>query len=188
MGLPRCFCEHIPRIDLATRVIVIAFKRELLAPSNTGRLATLALSNSCLLARGDQDRPYDLDDHLLPGRPSIVLFPAEGAAEMSTASLSLFEKPLNLIVPDGNWRQTSKMIRRDPGMADLPRMTLPVGAPSAYRIRTERKTEGLATIEAIARALGIIDGAAVQTALEQLLEIKVTRTLASRGIHASGSL
>lgn len=181
MGLPRCFCDQIPQINLTTRVIVIAFKREIFAPSNTGRLATLALSNSVLLARGDQDRPYDLTDHLLPNRPSIVLFPADGAEQLSADSLIPFEKPLNLIVPDGNWRQTSKMIRRDPCMALLPRMTLPLGSPSAYKIRTERKTAGLATIEAIARALGIIEGCAVQVALERLLAVKVNLTLSSRG-------
>lgn len=162
-------------------MVVIAYKRELLAPSNTGRLATLALSNSVLLAHGDHDQPYDLREHLLPEHPSIVLFPAKGAEVFSPASLSLLKKPFNLVVPDGNWRQTSKMIRRDPTMAALPRMTLPVGLPSAYRIRTERKPEGLATIEAIARALGYIEGSAVQAALEQLLAVKVTRTLQSRG-------
>jgi DTW domain-containing protein YfiP len=91
-------------------------------------------------------------------------------------------RPLNLVVPDGNWRQTGKMIRRDGDMAQIPRVTLPVGNPSAYRIRTERRQEGLATIEAIARALGIIESPEVQAALEDLLAVKVSRTLASRGV------
>jgi DTW domain-containing protein YfiP len=85
-------------------------------------------------------------------------------------------------VPDGNWRQTSKMRRRDPIMADLPCVRLPPGPPSAYRVRKETKAEGLATIEAIARTLGILEGPTVQKALEDLLDLMVTRTLASRGI------
>lgn len=182
MGVVRCFCDHIPTISLATRVIVIAYKREILAPSNTGRLATLALSNSVLLARGDQNQPYRLTEHLLPGCPSLVLFPSEEAEPLSEALLDHMTRPFNLVVPDGNWRQTAKMIRRDSDMAQIPRVTLPLGNPSDYRIRTERKPEGLATIEAIARALGIIEGSEVQVALEDLLEVKVSRTLASRGV------
>lgn len=182
MGVVRCFCDQIPTLSLATRVIVVAYKREIHAPSNTGRLATLALSNSVLLARGDQYQPYRLTEYLLPGSPSLVLFPSEEAEPLSEARLDQMTRPFNLVVPDGNWRQTAKMIRRDSDMAQLPRVTLPMGNPSAYRIRTERKQEGLATIEAIARALGIIEGTEVQVALENLLAVKVSRTLASRGV------
>lgn len=182
IGVVRCFCDQIPTISLATRVIVIAYKREILAPSNTGRLATLALSNSVLLARGDHNQPYRLTDHLLQGSPSLVLFPSEEAEPLSVTRLDQMTRPINLVVPDGNWRQTSKMIRRDSDMAEIPRVTLPMGNPTAYKIRTERKQDGLATIEAIARALGMIEGKEVQEALESLLAVKVSRTLASRGV------
>jgi DTW domain-containing protein YfiP len=74
-------------------------------------------------------------------------------------------------------------------MVDLPTVRLAPGAPSAYRVRKETKSEGLATIEAIARALGVIegvgestgsDGPTIQHALEDLMRIMVERTMASR--------
>jgi hypothetical protein len=48
-------------------------------------------------------------------------------------------------------------------------------------VRKETKSEGLATIEAIARALGIIENPDIQSQLEVLLRVMVDRVLASRG-------
>lgn len=183
MRLENCLCAVIPRLDLATRLIVVMSKRELITPTNTGRLAAQALANSVLLSSGDQSRSFDLLDHLLPDRPSLVLYPSEGAAVLDAAYARTLAGPVNLIVPDGNWRQTSKMRRRVPHMIDFPVVKVAVGRESLYKVRKESKAEGLATIEAIARALGVLEGEAVQKALEELLDLMVSRTLASRGLH-----
>lgn len=175
-----CICPLIPNLDLASRLVVVMNKREIKTPTNTGRLATQALSNSVLLVTGDQDKPFVLNDHLLPNRPSLVLYPSEDAAILDESFR--LDGPVNLIVPDGNWRQTSKMRRRIPGMNEFPCVKVPLGKLTSYRVRKETKAEGLATIEAIARAMGILEGPAVQSALEEIFDIMVTRTLASRGI------
>jgi DTW domain-containing protein YfiP len=144
----------------------------------------MALSQSSILIHGDEAKPYDLSEHLLPGRPSVLLYPSDDAIVLS----SEFAKslgPINLVVPDGNWRQTSKMRRRNQLMAEMPTIRLPPGAPSMYRVRRESKAEGLATIEAIARTLGYFEGAAVQVELEKILENMVERTMRSRGTPLS---
>lgn len=182
MRLELCLCSSIPRIDLASRLIVIGTKRELITPTNTGRLATQALSNSVLLTTGDQDRPFDIRDHLMPNCKSIVLYPSEEADILDDKYRLRLEGPVNLIVPDGNWRQTSKMRRRIPHLIDMPVVKVPLGELTQYRVRKESKAEGLATIEAIARALGALEGAHVQKALEDLMDVMVSRTMASRGI------
>jgi DTW domain-containing protein YfiP len=183
-----CLCALIPRLELATRVIVIATKREIIVPTNTGRLAAQALTNSAILVRGVQDAPIDLQGSLLPGRPSLLpgrpsllLYPAAEAEELTADFLNRHPGPHNLIVPDGNWRQTTKMRRRDPFLATLPMVKLPPGPPSTYRVRKETKAEGLATLEAIARALGVMEGAEVQKSLELIMQAMVLRVLQSRG-------
>ena len=66
-------------------------------------------------------------------------------------------------------------------------MTLPVmpSKPSAYRLRAEFHAHGLATIEAIARALRILEGPEAGPRIEAALELPfrsmVERTLWSRG-------
>jgi DTW domain-containing protein YfiP len=88
---------------------------------------------------------------------------------------------VTLVVPDGNWRQASKVYKRVPGLRGVPCVTLPKGPPSRYRLRAEAHPKGLSTLEAIARALGILEGAHVQRELERVLTVMVERTLWARG-------
>lgn len=181
MRRENCLCAEIPVIALATKIVLVVSKREIIVPTNTGRLACQALKNSAVLIRGDLDRPYDLNEHLQSGE-NLVLYPSDDAQILTSELVATFKRPLTLVVPDGNWRQTYKMRKRDPVMARLIPVKVSLGRPSEYRVRNESKAEGLATIEAIARALGVLEHADVQTQLETLMGIMVTRTLQSRGI------
>jgi tRNA pseudouridine65 synthase len=87
---------------------------------------------------------------------------------------------VTLIVPDGNWGQASGASRRIPGLARAEHVMLSKGAPSRYRLRNEPREGGLATFEAIARALGMLESAAVQAQLEALFERMVERALLLR--------
>ena len=60
-------------------------------------------------------------------------------------------------------------------------MTLPAGAPTEYRLRLEGRDGGLATLEAIARAFRILDGAVVEEAMLAVFRTMVERTLWLRG-------
>ena len=193
-----CLCDSIPALTIMTKVIVVISHREILVPTNTGRLAAQALTNSAILIHGANSANIsndigatacDLTPHLRPGRQALLLYPGDDADLLTPELVQRYGGQVDLVVPDGNWRKTSKMRRRIPGMVDLPTVRLAPGAPSAYRVRKETKSEGLATIEAIARALGVIEGVgestgsggpAIQHALEDLMRIMVERTMASR--------
>lgn len=181
-----CLCDLIPVIQMETKLIVIVGKRESSVPTNTGRLAALAIPNCVTLIRGDIERPYDLAEHLPEGNHHMLLYPSPEAEVLTPEYVATLKRPITLVVPDGNWRQANKMRRRDPVMYSLPVVKIPAGVATKYRVRKESQAEGLATIEAIARALGAIEGQNVQDQLERLFNIMVTRTLASRGIKIDG--
>jgi len=177
---PLCVCALIPspRIHTRTRLALIIHRYEDRKSTNTGRLATQCLANSDVFVRGHEEAPspaFARD----PSSRAVLLFPHEDA-ELLTAP-SPGDPPLTLIVPDGTWRQASKVRRRVPGLRDVPCVSLPPGAPSAYRLRSEAHETGLATIEAIARAMEILEGAHVRRALELVFRAMVERTLWSRG-------
>jgi DTW domain-containing protein YfiP len=93
-------------------------------------------------------------------------------------------RPVALVVPDGNWRQASRVRNRVPRLRDVPCVSLPAGEPSVYRLRFEAHPAGLATLEAIARALRVLErenGPAVERALLAPFNAMVDRTLWSRG-------
>ncbi len=177
-----CICAEIPKISLATKIIVLTSKREILVPTNTGRLACEALENSAILVRGDQDKPYDLREHILTEGSVLVLYPSPEAQVLDEEFVKTLARPCTLIVPDGNWRQTSKMRRRDPFLVNVPQVTLPAGTATKYGVRNDNKEGGLATIEAIARSLGVLEGPDVQRELEALMAVMVGRVLKSRGV------
>ena len=112
----------------------------------------------------------------------MLLFPHEDAiplAELARAAPS--DAPVTLVVPDGTWRQAAKVRARVPGLAALPCASLPPGEPSRYRLRHEPVAGGLATFEAIARALELLEGGGVRAVLDPVLRAMVERTLWARG-------
>jgi DTW domain-containing protein YfiP len=173
-----CVCALIPRIETRTRLLLIIHRYEDRKSTNTGRLATECLTNREVFVRGHEaqpSRPFTCDPSSVP----LFLFPHEEATPLAQYATS--EKPVTLIVPDGTWRQASKVRNRVPGLRDLPCVSLPHDAPSIYRLRAEAHATGLATIEAIARAMGLLEGAHVRRALEHVFRAMVERTLWARG-------
>jgi DTW domain-containing protein YfiP len=179
MHIGLCVCKLVPRIETVTRLVLVIHHTEIRKPTNTGNLGAACLVNSEVHVRGLEgvpSKPIEWQD-----RTPLLLFPHEGEAE----PLEPVAGPVTLIVPDGNWRQASKVRARVPGLKDVRCVTLPAGPPSIYRLRSEPHPAGLATIEAIARAMGILEGAHVQAALEHVFRAMVERTLWARGVLAA---
>jgi DTW domain-containing protein YfiP len=176
-----CICNAVPRLDLATRLILVMHRREWAKPTATGPLALTVLTNSELRIQGHKEQPLDFRDLDTDQRRTLLLYPGEEARTLSLSLLAEDPRPVNLVVPDGNWRQAARMGRRLPGLEHATMVRLPEGAKTGWGIRKECHPEGLATFEAIARALGIIDSVAVQKSMEELFQLMVARTLLARG-------
>jgi DTW domain-containing protein YfiP len=176
-----CVCTLVPRLETRTRVVLFIHRFEYRKPTNTGLLAASCLAGSEVHVRGGESDARA--QFVCPeGSRALVLFPYEDATPL--ARLEPSEAPVTLVVPDGSWRQAFKMYKRVPGLAGLPCVSLPDGPPSAYRLRAEAHAAGLSTLEAIARALGILEGPEVQSAIERVFLAMVERTLWARGIIA----
>ena len=176
-----CVCALVPRLVTSTRLVLLLHRDEQRKTTNTGQLAAACLTGSRVLVRGRPDAP---DEPLTwdPATRPLYLFPHEDARPLAEL---VGGGPVTLIVPDGTWRQASKMRKRVPGLAAVPCVTLPPGEPSRYRLREEHTDHGLSTIEAIARALGLLEGEAVRRAIEQVFATMVDRSLWARGTLAT---
>lgn len=177
-----CLCAELKQIPTTTRSIFIVHAYEIRKSTNTGRLAHLNLSNSELCVRGRLGEALDFNQYLDPNRASLVLFPDETACELTPDYVASLGKPITLFIPDGNWKQASRMPKREPALRDLQRVKIPLGKPSEYRLRREPKLGfGLATMEAAARALGIIEGPEVEAQLMHVFRRMVEKTLCIKG-------
>jgi DTW domain-containing protein YfiP len=150
--------------------------------TNTAKLAVKALTNSDLRIRGNEAESLSTEGFVQAGRDSLVLYPSSHALELDANIAATLTRPLNLIVPDGSWSQTRRIMRREVALLGIPQVKLPNWPPSNYRLRFQPKGEGLCTLEAIARSLGILENYDAQQQLETLLCVMVERTLWSRGM------
>lgn len=175
-----CFCALIPRITLDSRVIILMHTGEEVLPSNTARLAVKALTNSELRVYGRKDERMSTAGLVEPGRRSLLLFPSPQSRDLTEVVAST-PGPYTLIVPDGKWRQSLKLTRREPTLAGIPHVRLPAGELSRYQLRMQPNDFSLCTLEAIARALGVMESNEARERLEWILRVMVERTLWCRG-------
>jgi len=177
-----CLCDLVPRIQLRTKICLIIHHRELSRSSNTGLLAIRALVNSEVRVRGEQREPLDLKDLLIGQYRSFLFYPSADAVELNQALVMQQEAPIQLIVPDGTWRQARKIHSRHPELTDLPRLKISTPNNSIFQLRAQSKPERMATLQAVAEGLGIIEGDGVRELLMKLYQAKIERTLKGRGI------
>jgi DTW domain-containing protein len=174
-----CICPLVPRLETRTRLLLVVNARESRKPSNTGLLAARCLARSSVeIVRKRIPLPAPAVE---PGELPLVLFPSPRAVPITEYAGS--SRPVALIVPDGSWSQARelqhRMVLRQHACVTLP----PLG-PSEYRLREEPELHGLATFEAIARALSILEGDAGVTLRDAMLavfRVMVERTLWFRG-------
>jgi DTW domain-containing protein YfiP len=203
MHLTLCICALIEPLATRTRVVVLLHQLERDKPTNTGRLAARCLANS-LIVQSERWTGADDDcsdalplpsttpepdpapawlEWAAPGSQTLLLFPHAEAQPLEDWRGAA--RPITLVVPDGTWRQAKKARRRVAGLADLPCVSLPATGASAYRLRHAARPGRLATIEAVARALQILegptDGDEIQRRLEHIFRVMVDRTLWTNG-------
>jgi len=177
-----CACQLLAPMDVATQVVLVTHKLENLKVTNTGHLAIQCLKGARLCLRGREDVP---DDPVVWGQDQtpLLLFPTRDALPLDAwrATQAANHPRITLIVPDGTWRQANRVRRRVPGLATIQTVSLPSPTPSHYRLRRTHLGNRLATFEAIALALGVLEGPDIEAHLLHAFRVIVDRALWSNG-------
>lgn len=162
-----CLCAEIPAISTRTRVVIVRHHLEQWRSSNSGRLAHLALPNSVIVDHGGAGGPARLP----PLDGAWLVYPVYGAAPEPEPE----DPPKQVVVLDATWSQARRMYRKLDALRGLPILRLPDSPMPAARLRASPAPGHVSTIEAIARALRVIEGDAVATPLEALFAVAVDR-------------
>ena len=173
-----CLCPLIPHLPSRTRVLLLQHPSEVGHALNTARLAALGLENAELRVG---ERFEDLAETLAdPGFRACLLFPGEEARPVAEAAAG-DSRPLLLVVPDGTWRKARKLLYLNPELAALPRVTLPAGLTSRYRLRKAPMAGALSTLEAVVAALDILEAPARFDALLKPFEALIQGQIEAMG-------
>lgn len=164
-----CLCRWVRPVASAVEVVILQHPLEVHQAKGSARLLHLSLEGSRIVT-GEVFAPADLA-MLLQGTPGaaqrqpVLLYP-ETADERS---LGLEAPPaldpgalaqpasLRLVVLDGTWRKSRKMLYLNPLLQQLPRLSLRDTGASRYRIRKAEAADQLSTLEASCLALMQID-------------------------------
>ena len=179
-------CAELPRLDLRTKISLVIHHRELSRSSNTGLLAHQSLVNSEVRVRGESREALDLSDLPSPGYRSLLFYPSVDALELDRELVCRDSRPIQLIVPDGTWRQARKIHSRHPELKDIPRVKISAPNHATFQLRAQSRPERMATLQAIACALRIIEGDLVAAQLMKLYHARIDRTLRARGLRWIG--
>jgi DTW domain-containing protein YfiP len=144
----------------ATELVIVRHELERWKNSNTARLAAMALPRARLI-----DHPGPT-----PALPegTWLLYPGPEAAPP-------IAPPRCLVVLDGSWGQTRRMTQRLPWLRGLPRLSLPAPVDKLPRLRAQRLEDGMSTLEAILRAVALLEGQAMADPLVGLLRVACQR-------------
>lgn len=157
--LRTCVCRWIVPLSNLVEVIILQHPLETHNAKNTVRLLHMSLQQSRLV-EGEQFADDFLATLLGEGdKTNVLLYPPtpEEDTLKLTAPAPLPQLPLpehiRLIVIDGTWRKSRKMLYLNPLLQALPRLSLADCPPSAYAIRKAQKDNQLSTLEASCYAL-----------------------------------
>jgi DTW domain-containing protein YfiP len=169
-----CICAALERVENATEVVFVRHHWEAYKSTNTARIALLVLGRARLIEYGFDPRPANAA--LAELENACLLYP--GSAEVSPTPPPRYD---SVVILDGTWAQTRRMLRRLPALAKLPRLSLPPRAVATEKLRHGHLAEGLSTIEAAAGALELLDGSEVGLRLERASRLYVASVFAVRG-------
>ena len=206
-----CICALLPRLETRTRVVLLLHQLEVAKTTNTGLVAARCLANSAVVYRGRapqaatspqashigasqvgashigasiDEQAREVAAAIPAGTRAAFLFPHASATPLSEFGGG--DAPTTLIVPDGTWSQAARAFSRLGRALALPCVTLSHGADAGAsgaggRLRTPTRPGRLATLEALALALGVLEGPAIEEELLRVFRVMTDRTLWTNG-------
>lgn len=160
-----CICHWITPIAHAIEVLILQHPLEVKHAKGSARLLHMSFPDSRLLIGevfDEQELAELLHAPSAPGaqrKQAILLYPdTADDAGMAQPAISVDEyaiepAELRLVVLDGTWRKSRKMLYANPLLQSLPRLALHDVPASQYLIRKARGAHQLSTLEATCYAL-----------------------------------
>lgn len=172
-----CICQWITPTAHQVEVVLLQHPLEVKQAKGSARLLHLSLPRSVLVVgevftekslQALISAPLDLGMSEDLPRHTVLLYPdspqcaVSGAPPSPALASGCWPDPsrLRLMVLDGTWRKSRKMLHLNPLLRQLPRLALRSGPASRYRIRKAHQPDQLSTLEATCAALAHLEGEA----------------------------
>jgi DTW domain-containing protein len=161
-----CICPWITPVHTRVSLLILQHPMETSNAKGSARLLQLSVAGASLV-EGETFNSAMLNRMLYSlGRIPVLLYPdtpadsALGIPAPPALDPAVLRAPdsIRLVVLDGTWRKSRKMLYQNPLLQSLPRLPLTGMPPSHYLIRKAHAPDQLSTLEAACHALSQIEG------------------------------
>lgn len=161
--LSTCICAWATPTANEASVLILQHPLEVRQAKGSARLLQLSLRHAELHV-GETFSPHELASWLRGSGPTpahtVLLYPAHPELPAPTAECAeVSPSQIRLVVLDGTWRKSLKMLHLNPALQSLPRLSLHPDSPSRYLIRKAHRPDQLSTLEASCLALAQLEQA-----------------------------
>ena len=160
-----CICHLTAIVHSDIEVLILQHPLEVTVAKGTARLLHLSLPNSHIqVSEVFEDKVFASPKHsilLYPVTPENHSLGISPPLELNPAMLHDLNN-IRLVIIDGTWRKSRKILIKNPYLQTLPRLILedlPVGQ---YTIRKAKKPHQLSTMEAASAALAKLESNATK--------------------------
>ena len=175
----QCFCDDLINVPTNIRFTIIMHHREYHLTSNTGRLAKNTLPNCEIVLRGLEGQTINWDNIIKKDEDTFILYPSPNSIEATPTNLLNEGKKgqkIHILVPDGSWKQASKVYKRESALKNIQCIKLPEkNYQSHYFLRRAPKENYLCTYEAMSKVVEELESpnlsAMMQKNLEKLVNV-----------------
>ncbi len=179
-----CICPQLTQIEIRSKLSVIIHITEVGRRTNSGQVAARCVKGGGIIPYGMPDESFDFRNLLDNKEKPLLLFPGSDRQLVPNYVASLAREP-HLVVVDGNWRQAKRMFQKLMRTGEFNWVSLPAGTSGGFPLRDSSMKAGtVSTMEAIALALGALDGELAQRHLMDQFDTFVSAHKdARRGLH-----
>ena len=158
-----CICHFIEPIDNRVEIAILQHPAEVKQIKGSAIIAQLALTH-CKTWVGEQlSELPGLVTWLTENKNVFLLYPE---IENQVKDYEVFDvgqihhenlHEVKVLILDGTWRKTFKMMQLNPELQSLNRVSLTPTKDSKYRIRKQKDSQSLSTVEAIYELLSQLE-------------------------------
>ena len=152
-----CMCGYIKSIETQTKFVILMHPKEFKkVKNNTGFFTHLSLENSEVFIGIDFSEHRKINE-IIATHESYILFPSEGALNLTTTKPQLSSKPLAIFLIDSTWACAKKMFLSSTNLQNLKHMSFTTTKTSQYQIKVQPDAAYLSTIESTLVVLELLD-------------------------------
>ncbi len=164
-ALKVCLCQWITPIENRVTLGILQHPSEVTQVKGTAKIAELSFQNTAVWVGESLDDLPGLQAWLQEPSPVFLLYPEIDVQAEPCKRFEIDEiiqqfklKDIKVLVLDGTWRKTHKMMMLNSALRGLNRVVLSPTAPSDYHIRKQKSADSLSTIEAIYELYSQLEG------------------------------